>query len=86
MHRRFSPVFGAFIFDEGEVLIEDDSVLTGERDEAAAGIKMPVVYKRQFGKGRVFYDALGHTAKLVESEPNLTIMRRGFKWADRNEG
>ena len=36
MHRRFSPVFGAFIFDEGEVLIEDDSILTGERDKAFA--------------------------------------------------
>ena len=36
MHRRFSPMFGAFIFDECEILIEDDSILAGERDKAFA--------------------------------------------------
>jgi len=44
-------------------------------------VEMPVLWTKMFGKGRVFYDALGHTAKVVESEPNLTIMRRGFRWA-----
>jgi type 1 glutamine amidotransferase len=46
-------------------------------------VDMPVLWTKQFGKGRVFYNALGHTAKLVESEPNLTIMRRGFKWVTK---
>jgi type 1 glutamine amidotransferase len=46
-------------------------------------VEMPVLWTKLYGKGRVFYDALGHTAKVVESEPNLTIMRRGFKWAAR---
>jgi type 1 glutamine amidotransferase len=46
-------------------------------------VDMPVLWTKTYGKGRVFYDALGHTAKVVESEPNLTIMRRGFKWAAR---
>jgi len=46
-------------------------------------VEMPVLWTKTYGKGRVFYDALGHTAKVVESEPNLTIMRRGFKWAAR---
>jgi type 1 glutamine amidotransferase len=44
-------------------------------------VEMPVLWTKLYGKGRVFYDALGHTAKVVESEPNLTIMRRGFRWA-----
>jgi len=44
-------------------------------------VEMPVLWTKHFGKGRVFYDAIGHTAKVVESEPNLTIIRRGFKWA-----
>jgi type 1 glutamine amidotransferase len=48
-------------------------------------VEMPVLWTKMYGKGRVFYDALGHTAKVVESEPNLTIMRRGFKWAAREE-
>jgi hypothetical protein len=46
-------------------------------------VEMPVLWTKLYGKGRVFYDALGHTAKVVASEPNLTIMRRGFKWAAR---
>lgn len=46
-------------------------------------VEMPVVWTKTYGKGRVFYDALGHTAKVIQSEPNLTIMRRGFLWAAR---
>jgi type 1 glutamine amidotransferase len=46
-------------------------------------VEMPVLWTKMYGTGRVFYDALGHTAKVVESEPNLTIMRRGFRWAAR---
>lgn len=46
-------------------------------------VEMPVLWTKLYGKGRVFYDALGHTARMVESEPNLTIMRRGFNWAAR---
>jgi len=48
-------------------------------------VAIPVLWTKMYGKGRVFYDALGHTAKVVESEPNLTIMRRGFKWAAKSE-
>jgi type 1 glutamine amidotransferase len=42
---------------------------------------MPVVWTRYYGKGRVFYNSLGHQANIVESEPCLTIMRRGMLWA-----
>jgi len=48
-------------------------------------VEMPVLWTKMYGKGRVFYDALGHTAKVVESEPNLTIMRRGLRWAARTD-
>ncbi len=44
-------------------------------------IEMPVLWTKMYGKGKVFYSSLGHTAALVESEPHLTIMRRGFNWA-----
>jgi type 1 glutamine amidotransferase len=42
---------------------------------------MPVVWTRFYGKGRVFYNSLGHQANIVESQPCLTLMRRGFLWA-----
>ena len=46
-------------------------------------VAMPQVWTKYWGAGRVFYNALGHHADLVESEPNLTLMRRGFRWAAR---
>lgn len=44
-------------------------------------VRMPTIWTRSWGKGRVFYSSLGHHADVVEAEPHLTIMRRGFKWA-----
>ena len=46
-------------------------------------VDMPVVWTKTYGQGRVFYNSLGHQASIVESEPCLTIMRRGFLWAAR---
>lgn len=42
---------------------------------------MPVVWTKYYGKGKIFYNSLGHHADIVESEPCLTLMRRGFAWA-----
>jgi uncharacterized protein len=42
---------------------------------------MPVVWTRYYGKGRVYYNSLGHQTNIVASEPCLTLMRRGFLWA-----
>lgn len=44
-------------------------------------VDMPVVWTKRWGKGRVFYCSLGHHADIVEMEPTLTIMKRGFLWA-----
>ena len=44
-------------------------------------VDMPVLWTKFYGKGRVFYSSLGHQANIVEMEPHLTIMRRGFDWA-----
>jgi type 1 glutamine amidotransferase len=46
-------------------------------------VDMPVVWTKLYGKGRVFYDSLGHDPNVVAAEPNLTLMRRGFLWAAR---
>lgn len=60
------------------------TLFTGEHDAAVAGIKMPAVYKRQFGKGRVFYSSLGHSPGEWDAFPEAgTILRRGLNWAAR---
>lgn len=43
--------------------------------------KMPVMWTRGWGKGRVFYSSLGHQVNIVAAEPHLTILRRGMRWA-----
>jgi type 1 glutamine amidotransferase len=44
-------------------------------------VEMPVVWTKMYGKGRVYYNALGHNAAVLEKEQVLTLMRRGFLWA-----
>jgi len=46
------------------------------------GCTMPVVWTKSWGKGRVFYSALGHTAKELKSYPKVVDMTiRGILWA-----
>ena len=44
-------------------------------------VDMPVVWTKTFGKGRVFYNSLGHQANIVSTPAVLELMRRGFLWA-----
>lgn len=46
---------------------------------------MPVIWTRFFGRGRVFYNSLGHQANIIATEPCLTLMRRGFLWAAKKD-
>ncbi|HUU58977.1 MAG TPA: ThuA domain-containing protein [Phycisphaerae bacterium] len=45
------------------------------------GCTMPAVWKRMYGKGRVFYSSLGHVAKDLDVPEALEIFRRGMLWA-----
>lgn len=47
------------------------------------GVTMPVVWKRKYGEGRVFYSSLGHVASEFEVPQMRTILRRGMNWAAR---
>lgn len=47
-------------------------------------VDIPVVYTKFWGKGRVFYNSLGHTDQVFETIPAAKeMMRRGFLWATR---
>lgn len=61
------------------------TTFSGEHAPWIAGVKMPVVWKRQHGKGRVFHSTLGHQAKEFDSVEMATILRRGINWAAREE-
>lgn len=47
------------------------------------GTVMPVVWKRQWGKGKVFYSSLGHVALDFDVPQAREIVRRGLIWAAR---
>lgn len=47
------------------------------------GCVMPVVWKRKYGNGRVFYSSLGHVASDFDVPEVLEIMKRGAIWAAR---
>ena len=57
--------------------------IVGPNAPWVAGCVMPVVWKRTFGEGRVFYSALGHVAKDFEGPECLEIMKRGMLWASK---
>lgn len=42
---------------------------------------MPVVFTKFYGKGRVFYNSLGHHCDVLEAPEPRELMRRGFLWA-----
>ncbi len=43
--------------------------------------KMPTVWTKTFGIGRVFYSALGHNRAVFDTPEATELMRRGFGWA-----
>ena len=45
------------------------------------GSVVPVVWKRRYGKARVFYSSLGHVAKDFDVPEALEIVKRGLLWA-----
>ena len=61
------------------------TTFSGEHLDFIDGVVMPVVWKRQYGKGRVFYSALGHTADEFAVPQMRTIFERGALWASRTE-
>ncbi len=49
------------------------------------GCVMPSVWKKMYGKGRVFYSAFGHVAKDFDVPEVLEITKRGILWASESK-
>jgi type 1 glutamine amidotransferase len=60
------------------------TTFSGEHDWWIGGTTIPVVWKRQHGRGRVFYSSLGHNAHEFRVPEMYTIVRRGLNWAARD--
>ena len=61
------------------------TTFSGEHCDFIAGVVMPVVWKKTYGKARVFYSALGHTADEFAVPEMAAIVERGLLWAARGD-
>jgi uncharacterized protein len=64
-----------------EVLVT--TTFTGEHAPWIAGTVMPVVWKRKYGEGKVFYCSLGHVDADFEVPEAQALVERGLLWATR---
>jgi len=62
------------------------TTFTGEHAAWIAGEVMPVVWKKLYGKGRVFYTSLGHVSADFNVPEAREIVNRGLLWAARVMG
>lgn len=61
------------------------TTFSGDNDSWVQDAVMPVVWKRQYGKGRVFYTSLGHKPHVYDIPEALTILQRGILWASKSK-
>jgi uncharacterized protein len=59
------------------------TTFSGKHAFWVAEAKMPVVWKRRHGHGKVFFSSLGHLASEFEVKEMRTICQRGMVWAAR---
>jgi type 1 glutamine amidotransferase len=57
------------------------TTFSGEHASWIAGTVMPVVWKRRYGTGKVFYCSLGHVVPDFDVPEAREIVRRGMLWA-----
>lgn len=57
------------------------TTFNGEHVDWIDGATIPVVWKKKFGKGKVFYSSLGHSADEFDLPETMAIMQRGILWA-----
>lgn len=66
-----------FTRDQYTSLPEDEIKLTGST--------MPVVWKKNYGKGRVFFSSIGHKLIDFDIPEVMTLQMRGFRWASEGK-
>jgi uncharacterized protein len=62
------------------------TTFSGQYASWVTGAVMPVVWKKMYGQGRVFYTSLGHVSADFKVPQALEIVKRGILWAARVPG
>ena len=56
-----------------------------KKEDKITGSTMPVVWKKNYGKGRIFYSSIGHHLTEFEVPEVMTMQMRGFRWASEGK-
>ncbi len=64
-------------------LVLATSTFSGDHQPYTSGVTMPMVWKRRWGKGKVFYTSLGHANTDFDIPECRIITERGLVWASR---
>ena len=72
-----------FMHTDPSVTILADTSFSSDTLTWINGVKMPVVWTKEWGKGRVFYSSLGHSLNDLKDENILKLTIQGIIWATR---
>ena len=70
-----------FMHVDPNVKVLATTKFSGEHAPWIDGCTMPVVWKKYYGKGRIFYSSLGHVRKDFDVYEAMEIQKRGTRWA-----
>lgn len=60
-----------------------ETVFSGEHLDWVEGARMPVAYVKTFGKGRVFYETVGHSPEDLRQDEVTLLVEQGIRWVTR---
>jgi type 1 glutamine amidotransferase len=70
-----------FMITDEQYILDYDPRVTVLANALYQGRPMPVLWTKDWGKGRVYYNALGHDPKACEQEMFQELLIRGAVWA-----
>ncbi len=74
-----------FMHIDPNVKVLATTTFTREHADWIDNHTIPVVWKKYYGKGRVFYSSLGHVAADFKVAEAFEIMKRGIIWASESK-
>ena len=57
------------------------TTFSGKYDPWIKGVIIPVVWKKKYGKGKIFYNSIGHSKQDYNIPEVWTLIKRGVLWA-----
>ena len=70
-----------FMHIDPNVKVLATTTFNGEHDSWIDGSILPLIWKKYYGEGRIFYFSVGHSPDMFDIEEPMTILQRGLRWA-----